>query len=69
MGLVRLLLAISVILAHAASIVGVEMAGGVPPDQSSCMISGSYTALVLNKKYGIGRPSDAVFFLKPVAHA
>jgi peptidoglycan/LPS O-acetylase OafA/YrhL len=63
MGLVRLLLAISVIVAHTASIAGVKMVGGVPAVQSFYMISGFYMALVLNEKYGVGRASDAVFFL------
>lgn len=51
MGLIRILLAISVIIAHSESIFGLDMVGGVIAVQSFFMISGFYMALVLTEKY------------------
>lgn len=51
MGLLRLLLAISVLIAHSTPILGISLVGGRPAVESFFMISGFYMALVLSTKY------------------
>ncbi|HEX2972076.1 MAG TPA: acyltransferase [Tepidisphaeraceae bacterium] len=56
MGLIRLLLAVSVVIAHSSPIAGMGLVGGAAAVQIFYMISGFYMALVLNEKY-IGKKS------------
>lgn len=51
MGILRFLLAISVVIAHSTSIFGVEMVGGQMAVQSFFIISGFYMTLILKEKY------------------
>jgi peptidoglycan/LPS O-acetylase OafA/YrhL len=51
MGLLRLLLAIAVIIAHSGPLAGIESVGGDVAVEAFFMISGFYMALVLNGKY------------------
>ena len=51
MGLIRLLLAISVVLAHSSAILGSNLVAGQAAVQTFYMISGFYMALVLHEKY------------------
>lgn len=51
MGIIRLLLAISVIIAHSESIFGIKMVGGTLAVQAFFIISGFYMALILSEKY------------------
>ena len=51
MGLIRALLAISVILAHSESFLGLSLVGGKVAVQAFFIISGFYMALILNEKY------------------
>jgi peptidoglycan/LPS O-acetylase OafA/YrhL len=51
MGLIRLLLAICVIIAHTDGIFGIEMLGGQVAVQAFYIISGFYMTLILNEKY------------------
>jgi len=51
MGLLRLLLAISVVLAHSNSIFGFKLVGGEMAVQAFYIISGFYMSLILNEKY------------------
>ena len=51
MGLIRTLLAISVVLAHSSPIFGIKLVGGQVAVQAFYMISGFYMTLVLNEKY------------------
>jgi peptidoglycan/LPS O-acetylase OafA/YrhL len=62
MGILRLLLAISVILAHQGSIFGIDMVGGQIAVQAFYIISGFYMSLVLNEKY-IGKNNSYKLFL------
>lgn len=62
MGLIRLLLALSVIVAHAGSIFGLDFLGGPMAVQSFFIISGFYMSLVLNEKY-IGAHKSYTLFL------
>jgi peptidoglycan/LPS O-acetylase OafA/YrhL len=52
MGLLRLLLALSVVLAHAGTYHGFELVGGKTAVETFFIISGFYMALVLTEKYG-----------------
>jgi peptidoglycan/LPS O-acetylase OafA/YrhL len=52
MGLLRLLLALSVVLAHAGTFHGFDLVGGKAAVETFFMISGFYMALVLTEKYG-----------------
>src|SRR5277367_1645398 len=51
MGLIRFILAISVVLAHSSSIFGFNLVGGQIAVQSFYIISGFYMTLILNEKY------------------
>lgn len=62
MGLLRFLLAISVVLGHSSSIFGFEFVGGVISVQSFYIISGFYMTLILNEKY-IGKSNSYKLFI------
>jgi peptidoglycan/LPS O-acetylase OafA/YrhL len=51
MGILRILLAISVVLAHSSSIFGFSIVGGQIAVQAFYIISGFYMTLILNEKY------------------
>ncbi|REC40323.1 acyltransferase family protein [Chryseobacterium sp. 5_R23647] len=51
MGILRFLLAISVVIAHSTSIFGFELVGGQIAVQAFFIISGFYMTLILNEKY------------------
>lgn len=51
MGLIRFLLAITVVAAHSGSIFGLSMVGGRIAVQAFYIISGFYMSLILNEKY------------------
>lgn len=51
MGILRIILAISVVLAHTSGIFGINLVGGQTAVQIFYIISGFYMALVLNEKY------------------
>ena len=51
MGVLRLILAISVVLAHAGSLFGFSLIGGQLAVQAFYIISGFYMSLILNEKY------------------
>ncbi len=51
MGVIRLLLALSVVIAHTGQIYGIEMVGSQLAVQSFYIISGFYMTLILNEKY------------------
>jgi peptidoglycan/LPS O-acetylase OafA/YrhL len=51
MGILRLLLAISVVIAHSGSIFGFNLVGGQIAVQTFYIISGFYMALIINEKY------------------
>ncbi|MCB0396973.1 MAG: acyltransferase [Flavobacteriales bacterium] len=51
MGLIRLILAISVVVSHSGSIFGIRFVGGQMAVQSFYIISGFYMALILTEKY------------------
>ena len=60
MGVLRLLLALSVVIAHGGAIHGFAPLGGTVAVQTFFMISGFYMAMILNEKY-IGRGSYRLF--------
>jgi peptidoglycan/LPS O-acetylase OafA/YrhL len=62
MGLLRLILAISVVLAHSGTILGTRFIGGPTAVQAFYIISGFYMALILNEKY-IGNNSSYKLFI------
>jgi peptidoglycan/LPS O-acetylase OafA/YrhL len=62
MGVIRLLLALSVVLAHSSSIFGFNLVGGFIAVKSFYIISGFYMSLVLNEKY-IGNKSSYGLFI------
>ena len=51
MGLLRFLLALTVVLGHSSSIFGFELVGGALAVQAFYIISGFYMTLILNEKY------------------
>ena len=59
-GLIRTLLAVSVVLAHSALVRGYNIADGTTAVQSFYVISGFYMALILNEKYN--RPRGVALF-------
>lgn len=62
MGIFRILLAISVIIAHGGSIFGFELVGGQLAVQAFYIISGFYMALILNEKY-VGQNGSYALFI------
>jgi len=60
MGIIRLLLAIAVIIAHTNPILGLSFTGGATAVKAFYIISGFYMALILNEKY-IGAGSYKIF--------
>ena len=50
MGIIRFLLAISVVIAHTSSVYGFKLVGGQIAVQAFYMISGFYMTLILNEK-------------------
>ena len=63
MGLLRLYLALSVLVAHTGPLLGTNLAGGPPAVQAFFTISGFYMALVLHEKYPTGRAGTLAFWL------
>jgi len=63
MGLIRFMLAISVVIAHTSDLFGFGFVGGEMAVKIFFMISGFYMALILNEKY-IGANSSYWLFLK-----
>lgn len=65
MGIIRLLLALSVVIAHSAEkrFFGFQIVGGQAAVQAFYVISGFYMALVLNRKYGPGFEGYKTFIL------
>ena len=62
MGLIRFLLAVSVIIAHSTPIFGIRLVGGQTAVQAFFILSGFYMALVLNEKY-IGENNSYKLFI------
>lgn len=62
MGLIRFLLAVSVIVAHSTPIFGIKLVGGQTAVQAFFILSGFYMALVLNEKY-IGQNNSYKLFI------
>jgi len=62
MGILRILLAISVVLAHSSSIFGFSLVGGQIAVQAFYIISGFYMTLILNEKY-IGANNSYKLFI------
>lgn len=63
MGLIRILLAISVIIAHSAPVFGMSLVGGSTAVETFFIISGFYMALILNEKY-VGENYSYKMFMK-----
>jgi peptidoglycan/LPS O-acetylase OafA/YrhL len=62
MGLIRFLLAISVLIAHSHPIFGLKLLGGDRAVQAFYIISGFYMAFILNEKY-IGKNGSYKLFI------
>jgi peptidoglycan/LPS O-acetylase OafA/YrhL len=62
MGILRFLLAISVVIEHSSDLFGIHLIGGQIAVQSFFIISGFYMALVLNEKY-IGINNSYTLFI------
>lgn len=62
MGILRLLLALAVVIAHSSPIFGLHLTGGVIAVQAFYIISGFYMALILNEKY-IGKNNSYKLFI------
>jgi peptidoglycan/LPS O-acetylase OafA/YrhL len=62
MGLIRFLLAMSVVAAHSAPILGLTFVGGKIAVQSFFVISGFYISLILNEKYPAGARGTLLFY-------
>ena len=60
MGLLRLILAITVVIAHSDSVLGFRFTGGLVAVEMFFMISGFYMTMILDKKY-IGKGSYSLF--------
>jgi len=61
MGLLRLLLALSVVIAHTTNIFGYSLLGARMSVQAFFIISGFYMALVINEKYSLIKNSYKLF--------
>lgn len=62
MGLLRFLLALTVVLGHSSSILGFQLVGGALAVQAFYIISGFYMTLILNEKY-VGANSSYKLFI------
>lgn len=62
MGILRFILAITVVLAHSGSIFGLNFVGGKIAVQAFYIISGFYMTLILNEKY-IGKNNSYKLFI------
>lgn len=62
MGLLRFLLALTVVLGHSSSIFGFQLVGGALAVQAFYIISGFYMTLILNEKY-VGANSSYKLFI------
>lgn len=62
MGLIRLLLALSVVLSHSSAILGIDLVGGRVAVQAFYIISGFYMTLILREKY-IGKNGSYGLFI------
>jgi peptidoglycan/LPS O-acetylase OafA/YrhL len=62
MGIIRFLLAISVVLAHGGSLFGINLLGGQTAVQIFYIFSGFYMSLILNQKYVEKNSSFKLFF-------
>jgi peptidoglycan/LPS O-acetylase OafA/YrhL len=62
MGLLRFILAITVVLTHSTGILGLKFVGGHIAVQAFYIISGFYMTLILNEKY-IGQNSSYKLFI------
>lgn len=62
MGLLRFLLALTVVLGHSSSLFGIQMVGGALAVQAFYIISGFYMTLILNEKY-VGANSSYKLFI------
>jgi len=60
MGVLRLILAITVVIAHSKSIFGIRLTGGIVAVEAFFIISGFYMTMILDKKY-IGKGSYTLF--------
>jgi peptidoglycan/LPS O-acetylase OafA/YrhL len=61
MGILRLLLALSVVAVHSQPILGINLVGGQTAVQAFYMISGFYMAMVITEKYSFGKGSYKLF--------
>jgi peptidoglycan/LPS O-acetylase OafA/YrhL len=61
MGVLRTLLALSVVLSHSGPLFGIELVGGQLAVQSFYMISGFYMTMVLTEKYVNANSSYRLF--------
>jgi peptidoglycan/LPS O-acetylase OafA/YrhL len=61
MGLLRFILAISVVISHSTPVFGISIVGGQMAVQLFYIISGFYMSLVLNEKYLPGKGSYKLF--------
>ena len=62
MGLLRFILAVTVVIAHSSSILGFTLVGGQIAVQAFYIISGFYMTLILNEKY-VGTNSSYKLFI------
>jgi peptidoglycan/LPS O-acetylase OafA/YrhL len=62
MGLLRVILALSVVITHSAPIFGFKFVGGIVAVQTFYIISGFYMALILSEKY-IGKNNSYKLFI------
>ena len=62
MGILRLLLALSVVIAHIGPIFGFSLLGGKIAVQAFFIISGFYMAVILNEKY-VGKNDSYILYL------
>jgi peptidoglycan/LPS O-acetylase OafA/YrhL len=62
MGLIRFLLAMAVVAAHSAPVLGLTLVGGKIAVQSFFVISGFYISLILNEKYPAGTRGTLLFY-------
>lgn len=62
MGIIRILLAVSVVLHHSSALFGFSFVGGIIAVQAFYIISGFYMSLILNEKY-VGANSSYKLFI------